>query len=78
MKQIALTKGKIALVNKQAEEMFGHDRHEMLGKPVEMLMPPRLHETHIEHREMYSRDPRLRPMGLGRELMGANFLSKSA
>ena len=62
-------KGKIALVNKQAEEMFGHDRHEMLGKPVEMLMPPRLHETHIKHREVYSRDPRLRPMGLGRELL---------
>ena len=32
-------KGKIALVNKQAEEMFGHDRHEMLGKQVEMLIP---------------------------------------
>jgi len=62
-------KGKIALVNKQAEEMFGYARHEMLGKSVEMLMPPRLHESHVEHRQGFTRDPRLRPMGVGRELV---------
>src|SRR5210317_431327 len=62
-------KGKIALVNKQAEEMFGHDRHEMLGKQIEMLLPSRLQETHVEHRESFLRNPLLRPMGLGRDLV---------
>src|SRR5210317_1733585 len=62
-------KGKIALVNKQAEEMFGHDRHEMLGKQIEMLLPSRLQETHVEHRESFLRNPLLRPMGQGRDLV---------
>ena len=62
-------KGKIALVNKQAEEMFGHDRHEMLGKPVEMLIPSRLHEPHVEHRKSFLRNPSLRPMGQGLDLL---------
>jgi protein-histidine pros-kinase len=62
-------KGKIALVNKQAEEMFGHDRHEMLGKQVEMLIPSRIKESHVEHRKSFLRNPLLRPMGKGLDLV---------
>jgi len=62
-------KGKIALVNRQAEEMFGYARHDMLGKPIEMLIPSRLHGAHVGHREAFLSNPRLRPMGIGRDLL---------
>ena len=62
-------RGKIALVNKQAEEMFGYDRNEMLGKQIEMLIPSRLHESHVNHRESFLSQPLLRPMGKGLDLL---------
>ena len=46
--------GKIAIVNRQAEEMFGFDRGEMLGQAVEMLLPDRLQHTHVGHRESFA------------------------
>jgi len=61
--------GKIAIANGQAEEMFGYTREEMLGKPVEMLLPKRLREDHIGHRDGFALEPRLRPMGPGLELL---------
>ena len=61
--------GKIAIVNAQAEKMFGYRRDEMLGRTVEMLLPDRLHMQHIEHRRSFQDDPRLRPMGAGSELL---------
>ena len=61
--------GKISIVNAQAEKMFGYGRGEMLGQPVEMLLPERLHEPHVSHRSTYAQAPRLRPMGQGRDLV---------
>lgn len=61
--------GKIAIANAQSEEMFGYERQEMLGQPVEMLLPERLRSTHVGHREGFSSDPRLRPMGPGLDLL---------
>jgi protein-histidine pros-kinase len=61
--------GKIAIANAQSEEMFGYGRHEMLGQPVEMLLPDRLRGKHVGHREGFAAQPRLRPMGLGQELL---------
>jgi PAS domain S-box-containing protein len=62
--------GKIAIVNRQAERMFGYDRQEMLGNPVEMLLPERIRKTHAGHRRNFSQEPELRPMGIGMELVG--------
>lgn len=57
--------GAIALVNSQAETMFGYRREELIGQPVEVLMPGRFREGHVRHREHYHVDPRTRPMGSG-------------
>lgn len=61
--------GKIAVVNGQAEAMFGYSRGELAGRPIEMLLPERLRDTHLPSREAYQSDPSLRPMGDGRELL---------
>ena len=60
--------GKIAIVNGQAEEMFGYSREDMMGQEVELLLPESLHDRHLSHRARYAGDPHLRPMGVGMEL----------
>ncbi len=60
--------GKIALVNAQAERIFGYKREEMIGQPIEMLMSERFRERHVEHRESFFSNPRVRTMGAGMEL----------
>ena len=60
--------GRIALVNAQAERLFGYDRAELLGQPVEVLVPEGARALHPRHRERYLRDPRPRPMGAGMRL----------
>ena len=60
--------GKIAIVNAQAETMFGYQRNEMLGQPVEELLPNRVRERHVQHREGFAKTPSLRPMGVGLRL----------
>jgi PAS domain S-box-containing protein len=62
--------GTIVLVNGQTEELFGYRRSELVGKPVEMLLPLDLHERHMGHRAAYLADPQTRPMGAGLELAG--------
>jgi PAS domain S-box-containing protein len=63
-------RGKIVLVNSRTEEMFGYGRHELLGYPVEVLIPERFHERHLLHRGRYVTDPHKRPMGEELELFG--------
>jgi len=60
--------GSIALVNARTESLFGYSRQELLGKPVEMLMPERFRAVHSVHRSGYFRAPLLRPMGANLEL----------
>jgi PAS domain S-box-containing protein len=62
--------GNIVLVNRQAEVIFGYTREEMLGQPVELLVPERSRSIHNEHRTGYAADPHTRPMGIGLDLYG--------
>ena len=61
---------RIALVNRQALQMFGYGRGEMLGMAIESLLPESVRDLHVAHRRAYAADPRLRPMGLGLDLVG--------
>jgi PAS domain S-box-containing protein len=65
---IAQRSGTISLVNTQAEKLFGYKREEMVGRPVEMLLPESYRERHVAHRENYFKDPRRRPMNIALEL----------
>jgi PAS domain S-box-containing protein len=62
--------GLIALVNAQTEKAFGYTRNELLGKPVEILVPERYRRDHPGLRKSFFADPRSRPMGAGRDLYG--------
>lgn len=62
--------GRIVLVNGQAEVMFGYPREQMIGQPVELLLPERFRAAHRDHRHIYADAPRTRPMGIGLELRG--------
>jgi diguanylate cyclase (GGDEF)-like protein/PAS domain S-box-containing protein len=64
--------GLMTLVNAQAEKMFGYDRQEMLGKPIEMLVPARYHGAHAGHRRGFFGHPEARLMGVGRDLYGSH------
>jgi PAS domain S-box-containing protein len=61
--------GRIALVNTQAERLFGYDRSELLGQMVEMLLPERVRTVHARHRPRYLTDPSTRSMGGALELV---------
>ena len=67
---IADMDGRIILVNGQLDTLFGYTRDELIGQPVEMLVPERLREQHIAHRADYQASPRVRAMGEGYELFG--------
>jgi len=62
--------GRMVLVNAQTEKLFGYARAELLGKPVEMLVPVRFRDRHPQHRGQYFAHPKVRPMGVGLELYG--------
>ena len=63
-------RGAILLANAEVERLFGYDRTELVGRPVEMLLPIRLRATHPSHRAAFLAEPAARPMGAGRELLG--------
>jgi PAS domain S-box-containing protein len=60
--------GRIALVNGQTESLFGYGRDELIGQPIEILVPERYRSAHPAHRDGYIGDPKARPMGAGLEL----------
>ncbi len=62
--------GRIVLLNARAETMFGYTRAELIGQPVELLIPKRLRERHVAHRATYMAAPRVRSMGQGLDLIG--------
>ena len=71
----------IALVNARAEELFGYAREDLIGQPVEMLLPRGLRKRHEAHRNEFLANPRARPVGAGLDLLarrkgGNEFLAE--
>ena len=66
---VADSAGLIMLVNRQAESMFGYTRDELIGQPIELLVPARLRARHIGHRAQFAAAPSVRAMGSGLLLM---------
>jgi PAS domain S-box-containing protein len=62
--------GTMQAVNSQTESMFGYRADELVGKPLEMLLPQRFRDGHIAQRMTFTADPVARPMGTGLELFG--------
>jgi two-component system, chemotaxis family, CheB/CheR fusion protein len=62
--------GRIVLVNAQMETLFGYRRDELLGQPMEMLVPERFRAKHPQYRTDFFAHPEARAMGAGRDLFG--------
>jgi protein-histidine pros-kinase len=62
--------GRLVYCNSQAHALFGYAHGELLGKPVETLLPERFRRGHVGHRSGYFEQPRTRTMGIGLELFG--------
>ena len=62
--------GIIQIVNTQTEKMFGYDRSEIVGQPIETLVPKRFRKKHVNNRQGYYVEAPVRPMGIGLDLFG--------
>jgi protein-histidine pros-kinase len=68
---IVNARGEIVIVNSQTEILFGFNRQELIGQPVEIMIPTRFKNAHSKHRTSFLADPHVRPMGQGLELFGS-------
>src|SRR6185312_5582994 len=64
------SRGRIVLINQATESLFGYTRDELIGEPVEILVPPAYRHRHESDRSEYSKNPVARPMGHGLTLSG--------
>ena len=64
------SEGRITNANAQVQRTFGYTREELVGQPVETLIPERFRGVHPNHRQAYNAQPSVRPMGVGLELYG--------
>jgi len=62
--------GTIVMVNAQTEAFFGYSRAELIGQPIEILVPKRFRNAHVGVRQAYLATPVSRPMGAGQDLYG--------
>lgn len=62
--------GRMILANARCESMFGYKREELEGQVMEMLLPEAFRQGHVSYRAEYFSQPRVRPMGVGLDLMG--------
>ena len=62
--------GEIINTNPFLLNLFGYKEEELLGNKIELLIPRRYHHNHDSHREKYVKNPKSRPMGIGKELFG--------
>lgn len=63
-------RGRISLVNAQIEKSFGYEREELIGQPIEALVPERFRTMHPQYRDGFLAQPTTRSMGTGRDLFG--------
>ena len=63
--------GMIQFINSQTEKLFGYEPVEIVGQPIEVLVPKRSRKKHVKHREGYYIEHPARPMGIGLELFGS-------
>lgn len=64
------SEGIILQINSQVEDLFGYTRDELVGQPVESLVPDRLRQQHNRHRKQFGEQPKIRRMGTGLDLYG--------
>ncbi len=64
------SEGVIRGANPRAAELFGHTQAELIGQPIENLVPERFRRNHPGHRENYNAHPRARQMGAAMNLFG--------
>jgi len=62
--------GRILLLNRMTEKLFCYQRNELLGQPVELLIPEDLRPLHVHNRNTYHGRPLTRPMGGDLALQG--------
>ncbi len=62
--------GIILFANRQLSALFGYEHDEVVGAAVEVLLPERFRVRHTAHRDRYTRNVRVRPMGMGLDLFG--------
>ena len=62
--------GKVVLINHQTEKLFGYSPEELIGEPVEILLPERFRQEHNRHRGSYYDELKVRPMGRGINVIG--------
>jgi protein-histidine pros-kinase len=62
--------GRIVLLNAQAARAFGYERSELVGQPIELVLPERFRNNHTHHRARFFAQPRTRAMGAGLQLFG--------
>ncbi len=71
--KIVITRQRdIVDLNEEAEFLFGYARGDLLGKPIEFLMPEEVRDRHVQHVAGFFKSPRRREMGVGMELQGIN------
>jgi PAS domain S-box-containing protein len=62
--------GRIVMVNREVERLFGYAREELLGQPIELLVPNQFRSAHPDYRAGFFTHPQKRSMGAGRDLFG--------
>lgn len=65
---LANRSGEIVLVNPFGEKMFGFNKEEMIGQQIEILLLDSIRSKHVQHREIFHKNPVNRAMGAGRDL----------
>ena len=67
---IVNSEGRIVVINSHNVELFGYSREELIGRPIEFLVPERYRVRHLAQRSGYSAEPRVRSLGERRQLFG--------